>query len=489
MASFADVIATSEAAFGTSGVRGLVEELTDAACFAYTCAFLAHMETSYALPKNSAVWLGHDRRPSSPQIAAACIAAIEHCGHKPVFCGEIATPSVAFSALQDGAPAIIVTGSHIPFDRNGIKFHRADGELMKSDEQPIIEYAKDFPEDLFNGATLAFKHELPQPSRQAHDAYHHRAVSAFDSVLNGMRVGHFQHSAAGRDDLANLLQALGAEVVPLGRSEQFVPIDTEAVADADMAQAKLWARELNLDALMSTDGDGDRPLLGDETGRYLRGDTLGILAAQALGADCVVTPVSSNTALEKSGLFGRTIRTKIGSPHVIAGMNEAVTEAQGAVVGFEANGGFLTATPVRSPWNDATLAPLPTRDAVLPVLAVIALARKAGVPLSQVADHLPQRITCSDRFADTPREHSLRLIESLQETPDQTSALALNNQVLISTDDTDGLRMTFQDESVVHLRPSGNAPELRIYVENDSDASANDLLMHAKSTIAALLGD
>ena len=210
--------------------------------------------------------------PSSPAITQASIAAIRHAGYEPVFCGEIATPALAHAALNAGEPAVVVTGSHIPFDRNGIKFYRCDGEMMKSDEEPVIGCELDFPETLFKGRHLVEKAPLPPIDRSAQESYSRRAVVAFDGMLSGMRIGHYQHSAAGRDELHALLEQLGAEIITFGRSEEFVPVDTEAVSEGDKKQAATWCAKYGLDALVSTDGDGDRPLLADEKGVFFRGD-------------------------------------------------------------------------------------------------------------------------------------------------------------------------------------------------------------------------
>jgi phosphomannomutase len=87
--------------------------------------------------------------------------------------------------------------------------------------------------------------------------------------------------------------------------------------------AREWSAQHGLDAILSTDGDSDRPLLADETGTWLRGDVLGVLCARALGLAAVATPVSSNSALELSGWFADVRRTRIGSPFVIEAMNAA----------------------------------------------------------------------------------------------------------------------------------------------------------------------
>src|SRR5690349_21818083 len=115
-------LAGTGAAFGTSGVRGTVDALTDRLCFAYTAAFL---DAVAGARPGAEVAIGRDLRPSSPRMVAACAAACEARGLRVVDCGAVPTPALAHLAIQRGIPAIMVTGSHIPFDRNGIKFYRA----------------------------------------------------------------------------------------------------------------------------------------------------------------------------------------------------------------------------------------------------------------------------------------------------------------------------------------------------------------------------
>lgn len=63
-----------------------------------------------------------------------------------IYYGVLPTPALAYSAQEDKIPAIMVTGSHIPFDRNGIKFYRLDGEISKEDEQVILTAQVEFAE-------------------------------------------------------------------------------------------------------------------------------------------------------------------------------------------------------------------------------------------------------------------------------------------------------------------------------------------------------
>jgi phosphomannomutase len=257
----------------------------------------------------------------------------------------------------------------------------------------------------------------------------------------------------------------------LGRTDTFVPIDTEAVRPEDVAQAKLWASEVGFDAILSTDGDGDRPLIGDETGQWFRGDVVGVLCALYLKADTVVTPVSSNTALELCGEFNNITRTRIGSPYVIAGMEQAKGQT---VVGFEANGGFLLGSDIHQ--DDRTLLRLPTRDAVLPMLALLCMAREQGVALSTLSRLLPKRYTASDRLQSFANDKSAALIGQFnRDLTLAASRLAPDAGEVLSVNTVDGLRLNFTNGDIVHLRPSGNAPELRCYAEADTAERAQAL--------------
>eukprot|EP01040_Poterioochromonas_malhamensis_P024613 gene24613-30486_t len=171
------------------------------------------------------------------------------------------------------------------------------------------------------------------------EAYVRRYVDHFGTdALSGKRIGIYQHSAVGRDILARIVAELGAEIMLLGRSDVFVPVDTEAIRPEDVVLARDWAAQHGFDAIVSTDGDSDRPLIADETGKWVRGDVLGIVCATQVGATSVATPVSSNTAVEACGRFAKVVRTRIGSPYVISAMAAELAAGSPCVIGYEANG-------------------------------------------------------------------------------------------------------------------------------------------------------
>jgi len=462
--------------FGTSGARGLVAAMCDRVCYAYTVGFLQYLERADAVRPGDAVAIAGDYRPSTGRIMSAAARAVSDLGYRPVNCGRIPSPAVAAYGLAEGVASLMVTGSHIPDDRNGIKFNAPTGEILKADEAGIRAQQISLPMELFDEQGMFIEaQELPPEDRVAYRSYLARYLDFLPpDCLKGARVLLYEHSSVARECLGELLEALGAEVLRRGRSEQFVPVDTEAIRPEDVALAAQWAGSESFDMILSTDGDGDRPLVGDEHGQWLRGDVAGILVARFLDADAVVTPVSSNTALERSGWFGQVLRTRIGSPYVIEAMQAAREAGAERVVGYEANGGFLTLSDIRR--DDRLLSALPTRDAAIVGLALLLYARECGCPLSELTQRLPARYTASDRLKAFPCDLARARIAALAAGGAQAIQAAFPALGEVSAiDQTDGLRVTFASGEIVHLRPSGNAPELRCYNEADSPERAVQL--------------
>lgn len=453
-------------AFGTSGLRGESVDFTDNVCIAYVSAFLQHLTHNFSF---ETVYVGADLRESSPKISISCCDAIELMGKRAIWTGNVPTPALAAYAMARNAPAVMITGSHIPEAYNGIKFYRPDGEFLKDDEAPVRSLA----EELLSRATEERRSfNLSGPLADVAEEYVHRSIGSFGrGALTGMKIGIDLHSAVGRDLLVRIFEGLGAEVYPFRRMDKFVAVDTEALDSSDLSRAGTFIAEHGLDAVVSTDGDGDRPLVIDDQGRQVNGDILGILTARYLGAKTVVTPLSTTSALEESGWFENIHRTRIGSPYVVAEMAQAAVHP---VVGFEANGGFLLGDDVAL--KSGLLRRLPTRDSVLPAVAVLVKAKNQGMRLSEMVATLPSRFMKADRVKEVPADRAapfLRAIETSQSFRFSFSPLIAEPES-IST--VDGVRMAFANGDTVHFRQSGNAPEMRIYVETDSVEKTDRML-------------
>ena len=490
--SIQELMSRSGVAFGTSGARGLATALTDLVGYAYTRGFLQYLETIGELHRGGErVAVAGDFRPSTDRIMEAVLRAAEDLGYRPVNGGKIPSPAVALYGLEQKIPSIMVTGSHIPDDRNGIKFNKCAGEVLKSDEKGMSTQVVTLEDDLFNAAgNFTRPGATPHPfSPEPGENYVMRYLNFFaHDALHGVRVGVYQHSAVGRDILVKILSGLGARVTPLARSDTFIPVDTEAIRPEDVHLAAEWARTGNFDALVSTDGDSDRPLVSDEKGVWLRGDIAGVLCARFWGADSVSTPVSCNTVVEKCRWFKEVRRTRIGSPFVVAAMAEATAAGARRVVGYEANGGFLLDSDLAT--GVKKLRALPTRDAVIVILGILLLARQQRKTISQLAASLPPRFTASDRLKNFPAEKSRALLERFTSGSEATDKAALGKLFgdicgpVASLNRTDGLRISFTNGEILHLRPSGNAPEFRCYAEAKTDERAREIMARALAQIS-----
>jgi phosphomannomutase len=530
-------------AFGTSGLRGLVTDITDLEAYINVKAALRYLLAAGDIRPGSRVVVAGDLRPSTDRILRASARAILDSGCEVENAGKIPTPALIAHAIAKGLAGVMVSGSHIPFDRNGIKLSKSRGEILKSDEAGITrevervraeEYGRTAERSLFNASgTLRTATELPAVDPAAEETYVRRYTESFPrGGLEGMRVLVYQHSAVGRDILPRILRELGADVVTGGRSETFVALDTENVTDEQLRRLEQLAVEAGtppLRAIVSTDGDSDRPLVvavspGAGGGsakprvKFLPGDLLGIVVAEFLGADAAAVPISANDAVERRMQERGVLleKTKIGSPYVVAAIDQlGAGKTHGRIVGWEANGGFLTGSDIAL--GGGTLAPLPTRDSTLPILANLFAAAKEGLDLTTLWSRLPARFGRSGLLDAVPSEASRRMLAALVPAGDVveaeldgkggvldrsrpqakasplaaaeaaewraveaklsavfTPALGFGRIVRINI--LDGVRVYFDKGDVAHVRPSGNAPQLRIYANSDTQERADRIV-------------
>ena len=190
-----------ELAFGTSGLRGLVKDITNLEAYVNVRGFLAWLLKGSEIEKGGTVFAAGDLRPSTSAIVpeegfrgdilqAVCRAVMDE-GLVLSNLGKIPTPALVLHAMRHSAPAIMVTGSHIPFDRNGLKLTRPSGEVMKADEQPILaavadarraEYERPFEQSVFDERGMLRPESrvaIPEPDPEAGEEYIRRYVSAF----------------------------------------------------------------------------------------------------------------------------------------------------------------------------------------------------------------------------------------------------------------------------------------------------------------------
>lgn len=459
--------------FGTSGLRGRAEAFTPHICRAYVGAFIDVARTEYSGDK---IYIAADKRQSSPQIVSYVAEAVAAKDFEPIYLGVLPTPALAAYTFARRCLSIMVTGSHIPPDYNGLKFYRDDGELTKEDEPDILARLEEADE---RGPTPVMLY-CQTADGNAGKAYLDRYLKVFPSdLLTGFRLGVDLHSGAGTTLLARVLEGLGASVTLFGAANEFLAVDTEALDSERFVLYRRMLRVHSLDAIVSADGDGDRPLLVDETGEQVSGDILGLLTARFLGIDRLVTPVTSTSAIEATGWFQSVIRTKVGSPFVLA----AMAKEQGRIAGFEANGGFLLGCDLER--ESGLLTRLPTRDAILPLIATLALASSNKQKLSALVASLPKRSKLADRLTDIAPIQALSLLSELTKSAAVRRSFDERLADPVEIDLVDGVRLVCQDGSVVHFRRSGNAPEFRCYVETSDREETRALLQSIMGKLSA----
>ncbi len=528
--------------FGTSGVRAKVEELTDIEVYCLTRGTLEYFAETGKLacepkrPEQVAIPLAGDLRPSTERLLKTTARAITDAGYGVDYCGLIPTPALTYYALQKGVASFIITGSHIPADRNGQKANRCDGEVLKSDEQGIVaaveklrsqEYSRPAsaspfgPDGMFKEAVVP---PLPKVNPAAEECYRRRYQQVFaGESRKGWRVLFFQYSAVGRDLIPQILASTGADVQCAGRSDQFIPLDTEAISDShlEMLRDLVTRQDHRMDVVLSTDGDSDRPLVvavdGSEL-HFLPGDLLGALVADYLHADAVAVPISANPILEefleRHGIS--ILRTRIGSPYVIEAMHRLLDQGYRRVMAWEANGGFLLGSNISL--GEHVIQALPTRDSVLPILCVLAAARERGLSVAEMLELFPPCYGRSDLIDEFPQELGKRIVGFFLPRDPEVKELRFESDGMVLLDSEgheikrfewdsdigrewkrkldllgqvfavdngftrvsrinvlDGVRCYFANGEIAHIRPSGNAPQLRIYAFADMRDRAKEI--------------
>ena len=125
-------------AFGTSGLRGLVKDITDLEAYINVKGAIRYLLSIGDISAGSGIVLAGDLRPSTDRLMKASLRAITDSGCRVENAGKIPTPALVSHAVSTGRAGVMVSGSHIPFDRNGIKINKSIGEVLKADEPGIL---------------------------------------------------------------------------------------------------------------------------------------------------------------------------------------------------------------------------------------------------------------------------------------------------------------------------------------------------------------
>ena len=477
---------------GTSGTRGPAEGFHDRLIHMMVTGFMQQQE----LQAGSEVALGGDLRGSTPSILDAVTTALEHHGLRVVNAGVVPTPALANYAIENEIPAIMVTGSHIPGHLNGIKFYGAAGELSKEQELELSRRWVSYDDALFDGDQYKHKRKASKSDSAVRQSYINRYVDAFGSeALKGRTVFFDQASTAGGQVIPEILTRLGATVIKGNAKRTFTAMDSEMVGRSvreSLVRRMAYheaKKQLRFDVALSTDPDSDRPLVVTRDGEQVFGDVLGIWTAQFLDATTIATPSTSNRGIVDPRLPFEEVRlTKVGSPYVNAAMSEALRQGHQRVVGFEANGGFMTGSDIKL--DAGELKALPTRDAVLPMIAMLAKINKQGIGIPELLRQTPLWFKASGGVRMASMHQSRAVLARLSKNEHAAFRKLVGDVAGSQVDELDtkdGLEATLADGRIVHLRPSGNEPLFRVYIQTqDNQAEADKLKIDLEARVSEL---
>jgi phosphoglucosamine mutase len=441
--------------FGSSGVRGIANvDLTPQLACKVGYAVAAHA-------KAKKVVVARDTRVSGKMLEDALVSGLISSGTVVLLAGMVPTPALAYATMKLRADAgLMLTASHNPPQYNGIKMFRGDSLSYTDEDQDAVE-KKILHEDF----DLVDWHVLGKTTHvDASQLYIEMALKAA-KLHKKWRVVVDPGCGAAFQVAPSMLKALGCKVTVLnGQPDGYFPARKSEPTSESLKGLASVVETLGADAGIAFDGDGDRVAFVDEKGFFVNFDrSLAGFAAYMLkksGGGTVVTNVEASMCVETMAQLqgGKVIRTRVGDIYV----SEAVKQ-HSAVFGGEPCGAW-----VHPQFHYCPDGPL---SAVLMLMAL----EEEHKTLSQFIFAVPEYITKRENIA-CKNEQKYRIVEKLGEAlkngfPDFTN---------FST--VDGVRLALKRGWLL-VRASGTEPIIRLTVEGQSSAVANDITNKATDLI------
>ena len=427
--------------FGTSGIRGKIGSEV-------TCELALNVGKSlaYYLGNEGTVVLGYDTRTTNKMLDQAICAGLLESGVDVIKIGMVPTPLVGYATEKLGADAgVMLTASHNPSQYNGIKLWNRNAMAYTSAQEAEIEeiYAnKDYISVSWdNVGTLSVNEEIK-------GQYIDDLVSMVN-IKPGLKVVIDCASGAGSEISPLVFRKAGCEVTTLNsQPDGFFP-GRNPEPNADNLQTLMkTVVAIGADLGIAHDGDADRMITVDEKGNISPFDSLLALISKEFDGD-IVTTVDAGLCMDES-VNGEVLRTPVGDVNVA----EVIIEKD-ASFGGEPSGTWLH--------PDFCMCP----DGILSGLRMAEIVSRDG-KLSDLLAQIPQypnireKITCS-------KEAKVKVMENMEEL--LTGAF----DDIRDINSIDGVRLTFEDDSWVLVRPSGTEDYVRITLESRDQKRAESI--------------
>ena len=431
--------------FGTNGVRGVFSE-------DFTLEFVNDLVMSLAAYfKQGKILVGYDGRHSSPIVAKVVSSALNYSGLDCYMAGLVPTPCLEYATKKLGYDGgLMITASHNPPQYNGIKPVASDGvEISREDERKIEQIFDE--KNWIKASTFGKSFE----ETNVISTYIDGIISLID--IDSIKAKKFKVCL----DLGN-----GAQAVTAKKLCENLGCDVHAINEeinGDFPGRGSEPTPQNLDELsklvvdtnsnfgIAFDGDGDRSIFCDETGKILTGDSSALLLCdyllQQYPNSQVVTCLNSGNIIENivEKTNSRVVRTKVGSVEVSRRMVN-----DDALVGYEENGGFMFGNHNH------------VRDGAMTLALMLDLLSKSQLDLSRNIENLPPNFTTKTKIECSLEKSKIVISELLKEFPDSNTS--------------DGIKIQVDKDNWVMIRPSGTEPIIRIYGESNSQQNLDSLI-------------
>jgi phosphoglucosamine mutase len=399
------------------------------------------------------VVIGKDTRLSGYMLEPALTAGFISVGMDVVLLGPLPTPAVGMLTRSLRADlGVMISASHNPFHDNGIKLFGPDGFKLSDAVESQIEDLMENDLDSLRAGPRHLGRARRLEDSQARYIEFVKATFPRRLSLEGLKVVVDCANGAAYKVAPSVLWELGAEVIPIGVEPDGFNIN-EGCGSTSVEAMCRTVRETGADLGIALDGDADRVLIADETGRLVDGDQLmGLIAhywqkTDQLRGGGLVATVMSNLGLERylGGLGIRLARTQVGDRYVVEHMRQ-----HGFNVGGEQSGHIIL--------SDYST----TGDGLIAALQVLAVIRETNQPVSKACrlfEPLPQLLRNVRLSGESPLDQP-QVVETIRRC-----------------------ELRLGSAGRVLIRKSGTEPLVRVMAEGEDEAVISDVV---EEIIAAL---
>ena len=410
--------------FGTDGVRGVVGDTLTPDLIER----LGRAATIWA--GGGAVLVGRDTRGSGPELEEALARGILSAGGDAVLAGVLPTPAVALFARDLGA---VVSASHNPPEYNGVKLFDRDGAKLTDAAEEEIESFLDEP-PIVTG--------IVERDDGVSERYLEHVLEHFGADLGGLRIAVDCANGAYSAIAPEAFRRLGADLTVVGAEPDGTNIN-QGCGATDLSTLQQTVTGAGLDLGVAFDGDGDRMLAVDASGKTVDGDEILAIMALHLGVDLVAVTSMTNLGFHKlmAERGVRVVTTDVGDRYVLEAL-----QREGGKLGGEQSGHII--------WLEDHV----TGDGL--VGALLLCRALDGTPLAEAASvmqHYPQ---------------------VLENVPVRTKELPVSVTV-----EVERLNEELGHTGRILVRPSGTEPVIRVLAEAETEEESARLC----GTISALV--